>query len=400
MGFLKRFFNAKEDRVVTKFITETGNGFFNFNGQLYKSDVIRSCIRPKSKAIGKLTAKHIREIKGNLKVNPDLYMRFLLEEPNPFMTGQIFQEKMTTMLQLNNNAFALIVRDNNGLPYQLYPITVYGVQAKYKETGELYLRFNLRNGKIMNVDYTDVIHLRQDFNEDDLFGESPLETISPLMNVVKTMDQGLINAIKNSNIIRWLMKFKGTIRPEDIELQIKQFTERYLNVESEYSGVVGSDSKYDLEHVKTDGSVFVANAGQTRETMTRIYNFFNTNEKIVQSKWDENDWNSYYEAEIEPLAKQMSGEYTRKLFSRKQRSLGNSIMFDAASLAYASMSTKLALVQLVDRGAMTPNEWRLVLNLSPIEGGEKPIRRLDTAVVEGGENDGDKDQGDNNSEFG
>ena len=400
MGFLKRFFNAKEDRVVTKFITETGNGFFNFNGQLYKSDVIRSCIRPKAKAIGKLTAKHIREIKGNLKVNPDLYMRFLLEEPNPFMTGQIFQEKMTTMLQLNNNAFALIVRDSNGLPYQLYPITVYGVQAKYKETGELYLRFNLRNGKIMNVDYTDVIHLRQDFNEDDLFGESPLETISPLMNVVKTMDQGLINAIKNSNIIRWLMKFKGTIRPEDIELQIKQFTERYLNVESEYSGVVGSDSKYDLEHVKTDGSVFVANAGQTRETMTRIYNFFNTNEKIVQSKWDENDWNSYYEAEIEPLAKQMSGEYTRKLFSRKQRSLGNIIMFDAASLAYASMSTKLALVQLVDRGAMTPNEWRLVLNLSPIEGGEKPIRRLDTAVVEGGENNGDKDQGNNNSEFG
>ena len=41
---------------------------------------------------------------------------------------------------------------------------------------------------------------------------------------------------------------------------------------------------------------------------------------------------------------------------------------------------------MVDRGAMTPNEWRKVLNLSPIEGGNKPIRRLDTALVsEGGE---------------
>ena len=39
------------------------------------------------------------------------------------------------------------------------------------------------------------------------------------------------------------------------------------------------------------------------------------------------------------------------------------------------------LVQMVDRGAMTPNEWRLILGLAPIEGGEKPIRRLDTAVV-------------------
>lgn len=46
------------------------------------------------------------------------------------------------------------------------------------------------------------------------------------------------------------------------------------------------------------------------------------------------------------------------------------------------MSTKLGLVQMVDRGAMTPNEWRTVLNLIPIEGGDKPIRRLDTALVE------------------
>lgn len=40
---------------------------------------------------------------------------------------------------------------------------------------------------------------------------------------------------------------------------------------------------------------------------------------------------------------------------------------------------------------MTPNEWREVLNLTPIEGGDKPIRRLDTATidttVEGGDGD-------------
>ena len=40
---------------------------------------------------------------------------------------------------------------------------------------------------------------------------------------------------------------------------------------------------------------------------------------------------------------------------------------------------------MVDRGAMTPNEWREVLNLPPVEDGDKPLRRLDTQVVEGGE---------------
>ena len=50
------------------------------------------------------------------------------------------------------------------------------------------------------------------------------------------------------------------------------------------------------------------------------------------------------------------------------------------------MNTKLNLVQMVDRGSMTPNEWRRVLNLGPIEDGDTPIRRLDTAkVTEGGD---------------
>ena len=88
------------------------------------------------------------------------------------------------------------------------------------------------------------------------------------------------------------------------------------------------------------------------------------------------------------MALQMKHEYTRKLFSRKQRGFGNYITFDAYNLSCASLNTKLALQAMVDRGAMTPNEWRETMNLSPIAGGDKPLRRLDTISVdqaEGGE---------------
>ena len=121
-----------------------------------------------------------------------------------------------------------------------------------------------------------------------------------------------------------------------------------------------------------------------QETVQRIYNFFNTNEKIIQSKYNEDEWTAYYESEIEPFAMQLAGEYTRKLFSRRERGFGNKIIFESSSLQYASLSTKMDLVQMVDRGAMTPNEWRSILSLGPIEGGSKPIRRLDTALVKEG----------------
>ena len=139
-----------------------------------------------------------------------------------------------------------------------------------------------------------------------------------------------------------------------------------------------------MEAVQVQPQSYVPNAVQMDKTTQRIYSFFGTNEKIVQSRYNEDEWNAYYEAEIEPLAVQMAGEYSRKLFNRRERSFGNAIMFEASNLQYASMSTKLNLYQVVDRGAMTPNEWRKILgNMTPLDGGDKPVRRLDTQPVDG-----------------
>lgn len=37
-----------------KMVTETGNGLYVYDGNLYKSDIVRACIRPKIKAVGRL----------------------------------------------------------------------------------------------------------------------------------------------------------------------------------------------------------------------------------------------------------------------------------------------------------------------------------------------------------
>jgi HK97 family phage portal protein len=369
-------------------VTDRGNGYYAWNGNLYKSDIVRACIRPKVKAVGKLVAKHIRETINadgsiNLKVNPDVYMRFLLEEPNPYMTGQMLQEKVATQLELNNNAFIYINRDENGYPNELYPIPCLGAEALYNSQGELFLKCTMKNGKTITYPYADIIHLRQDYNENDIFGESPRDALLPLMEIVTTTDQGIVKAIKNSGIVKWLLKFNQSLRPEDLKKQTKEFTDNFLSIENT-GGAAGVDSKADAKQVEPKD--YVPNAAQMDRTIQRIYSFFNVNEKIIQSKYSEDEWNAYYESEIEPLAMQMSGEYTRKLFTRRERGFGNSIIFEASNLQYASMSTKLSLLQMVDRGAMTPNEWRKILGgLAPVEGGDKPIRRLDTAVVEGGE---------------
>lgn len=384
MGFIKNLFNRSVSATRFEMIEDKGNGFYAWNGSIYKSDVVRACIRPKVKAIGKLVPQHIRNNREEgFKVNPEPYIRFLYEEPNPYMSGQVFREKMATQLALNNNAFALLVRDENGYPIEMYNIPCVGVEAIYNSYGELFLKFTNRNGKIITYPYSDIIHLRQDINENDIFGDSPKEALLPLMDIVSTTDQGIVKAIKNSGIVRWLLRFNAAMRPEDVTKQTKEFVENFLDIKNNV-GAAGVDSKADAQQI--DPKDYVPNAAIIDRTTQRIYSFFNTNEKIVQSKYNEDEWNAYYESEIEPLAMQWSAEDTRKLFSRRERGFGNKIIYTANNLQYASMSTKLGLQAMVDRGALTPNEWREVLNLPPVEDGDKPLRRLDTiAIGKGGE---------------
>lgn len=371
--------NPKEKSIL-KMITTVGEFYYSWNGKLYESDIVRACIRPKVKAIGKLVGKHIRDDpKGGLTVNPDANIRFLLSEPNPYMTGQQMQEKIANQLCLNNNAFILIVRDENGKAIQLYPIPCVSAEAKYNDTGELFLKFLYRNGKSGVFRYSDIIHLRQDYNDDDIFGESPAPALAGMMNVIGTIDQGIVKAIKNSGIVRWLLKFTQSLRDEDIKANVQKFVDNYLAVETDTFGAAGVDAKADVQRIEPKD--YVPNAAQTDRTIERIYSFFNTNKKIVQSDYTEDEWTAYYESEIEPVVVQMHQTYTVGIFTRKERGFGNRIVFEANNLQCASLTTKLAFQAMVDRGAMTPNEWRETMNMAPVPGGDQPIRRLDTQVV-------------------
>lgn len=385
MNIFKKIFKNVGQSARYKMIVETGNGLYAWNGKLYQSDIVRACIKPKAKAIGKLTAKHIRttDTKDGRKIdtNPLPYMRFLLEEPNPYMTGQVMQEKVANQLALNNNAFILIMRDEFGMPCELYPIPCTSAECIYKN-GELYLKFYFLNGKNLTAPYTEIIHLRDDFCNNDIFGDNPAEALTSLMNVVSILDQGLIRAIKNSGVIRWLLKYASPLRPEDLKKNVKEFADTYLNIESDTFGAAGVDGKI-ADAQRIEPKDYVPNAALIDRQTERIYSFFNTNKKIVNSEYTENDWISYYESVIEPVAVQMANEYTRKLFSRRERGCGNRIIFESANLTYASMQTKLSLVSFVDRGIMTPNEVREILNYAPIDGGDVPLLRKDTGTLGG-----------------
>lgn len=390
MGLFSRFFNKKTETQtdtgvrMMKLMTDEGDtGYFTFDGKMYHSDVVRSAVRPLASAVGKAVGKHLRhfvneEGEDDVKVNPEPYIKFLLTEPNPYMTGQELQERLASQLALNGNAFAVVIRDYMGYPEQIYPITATSVTKRYDAQRNLYLEFFLTNGKICVFPYSDIIHLRDDYYTDDIFGTPKNKALIPLMEAVASVDKGIVAAVKNSSVIRWLLTYTTSLRDEDLKRHAKEFATQFLE-SNDTMGVAAVDTKAKAEQIKQDG--FVPPAESMKLITERIYGIFNTNAAIVQSNWTEDQYSAYYEGNIAPVLLKLSNAYNQRIFSRRERGCGNEIVFESYNLACASIQTKLNLREMVDRGAMTTNEWRAAFGMAAVPGGNKLLLRKDTGVI-------------------
>jgi len=358
----------------------------------YEADVVRAAVDAIARNAAKLKARHIRRVGGDVIPQPDSHIQRLLQfRPNPRMSAYDFLYKLVSTTLLDNNAWAYPYW-REGRLHSIWPINCTGAELLEDEDGELYVKFYFAQQPAVVMPYADVIHIRRHFYDNDLLG-SPNDPINATLSVLHTTREGLAQAVKTSAHLRGLLKFSGQLKESDISKARERFVQEYLSVQNT-GGIAALDAKADYVELNSDPKM--VDADQMKELRDMVFRYFGVNENIVMGRYTEDEWNAFYESTIEPLAVQLSLEFTTKLFSDRELGHGNEIVFEANRLQYASVSTKLALVSMVDRGAMTPNEWREVFNLAPIEGGDVPIRRLDTQPTTdepGGEDDADSDAG-------
>lgn len=342
---------------------------------LYHSDVVRSAVHAIASSAAKLTAKHIVRTETGINSTNSSENWLLSHRPNEHMNAYDFLYKMVTQRELQNNAFALIIRDETGKPIAFYPIDFSMVEFMETQNDEVFVHFSLASGKKLIVPYSDVIHLRKHFNKDDMFGESNARTLLPTTELIHTSNEGIINAVKTSAYLRGLIKFtQSMLKPEDLKAQRDAFVKDYMSMENN-GGIAALDSKAEYQELKTNP--MMVDSKQMELIESKVYKYFNINASIVQSDYTEDQWNAFYESVLEPIAIQLSLEFTAKLFTKNSLTRGHEIIFEANRLQYASATTKISLVRdLMPLGLFTLNEAREIFNLSPVEDGDKRIQTL------------------------
>lgn len=375
----------------------------NFNGNLYDDATIRSCIHAIATNCAKLKPQHRKNnkvVKGAL--NKMLYLR-----PNEYMNAYDFIYKTVTQLLCSNNAFILVNRDGFGNIIGFYPINFSKMRLlEYK--GDMYVEFSFLSSKKVCFPYTDLIHLRRHFNEDDMFGSAQRDALQVPLNVLTAINQGIINSIKLSAGLRGLIQFKS-MTPIARQKQIKdEFVNSYLNINNA-DGFATLDSSADFKELKVEPQT--ADDRQTEIARENVYRFFNVSENIVRSNYNEDEYNAFYSSVIEPIAIQLSQEFTYKIFSDKEIGHGNEIIFSTERLTFANNATKADIIsKLMPLGIISINQACEIMEMPTIEDdfADKHLMSLNYVDIkkadkyqnvdnnnEGSENDDDNNKSDN-----
>lgn len=364
------FFKGKEKRMLRSEIMQMVNGytpsFTTYSGGVYEMDLTVSAIHAFAKHVSKANPK----VLGNGYKNLATQFQFKM---NDDMTTSQFLYRAATIYKCENNVFIIPITDDYGFIIGWYPVSTIGSKIVIVKNEKM-LRFRVNSSEKI-IPYKEVIHLKSHHYSSELFGDSN-RSLSSTMDLIDIQNQGITNGIKQSSFIRFIAKIAQNLKPEDVARERDRLAKSNLSIENN-SGVFMFDQKY--EDVKqVDSKPFIVDAEQSSYIRTNVYNYFGVNENILQNKFDEIGWGSYYEGEIEPFLIQLSQAMTVKMFTDKELAFKNQILWESSRLQYADTNTKLNLItQLYDRGFLTHNQGLEIMNLPKRLDGDKYFIRLE-----------------------
>lgn len=346
--------------------------FTTFEGSLYEMELTRAAVHS--------FATHVSKLKPEVKGSGNKVLERILQfKPNANMDTKKYLYRLATSYMVDNTAFVAPLTDMYGEINGFYPLPACKCMlTDYK--GKKYIRYQISGGKYAAIELERCGILNQYQYRNELFGESNA-CLRPTMELINTHNQGIIEGVKSSAMIRFMAKLAGTFKPSDIKKERERFVEENLSTDNN-GGVMVYDSKYS-EVKQIESKPFVVNSSQMASIKENVFNYFGTNEHILQNNFTSDEWNAYYEGKIEPFAVEMSLVHTNLVFNMREIAYGNEIIFTANRLQYLTNTEKLNTVtQLFDRGFITHNQGLEIFNMSPVEGGDKRYIRKEYALTE------------------
>ena len=379
MSWFDKIFRRGPKKTI---IAPTLNGWLPMYGQymdfnVYSSDMVQQVLSCIVNEMKKLRPMHIRNsenfndpvpVKGNIQD--------ILNNPNPLMTTSDFLEKIVWLLLLNSNVFILPIYstwtdqktgEERRYYEALYPLKPTQVDFLQDEGGNLYVKFYFANGTFTTIPYENVIHIKYKYMLNDFMGGNELgqpdnEAIKQTLQMNEHLLKSIAKAMDASYQVNGVVKFNTMLDNGDTEAALKELERKLNNSES---GFLPLDLK--AEFTPLERKAEIVDADTLKFIDEKILRFWGVPLAILTGDYTKTQYEAFYQKVLEPLIISISQEFTKKIFTTRQRAFGNKVELYPKDLIFMTMEQTLSMIEiLAPTGALFENEKRVALGLRPM----------------------------------
>lgn len=364
MGLFEKIFGRdtappRREETTFKLLSGYKPAFRTWGGELYEEELVRAAIDANARNTAKLRIIIQGEAKPKLQTQ-------LRKRPNSFMTWYQFLYRLRTIWEMQNTAIIVPVINETGETVGIFPVYYTHIEVvAYR--GEPWLRMKFHNGDTAAVELSKVGIMTKFQYRNDLFGESN-KALHPTMELIDIQNQGIREGVKTAASYQFMATLSNFANDEDIAKERKRFTEQNLQAKDASGVLLWPNTYKDIKQIES--KPFVVDADQMKLIRTNVFDYFGTNEDVLQNKAYGDAWAAFYEGSIEPFAIQLSEVLTNMLFTPAEQGHGALLMATANRLQYMTNKDKAEVTAtFADRGMATIDELREIWNMAPLPNG-------------------------------
>ena len=378
MGLFDRLFPKQDNTPINykktdsfKLLTAYEPVFRDYYGSIYESELVRSAIESKARHISKLKI----ELQGSAQSSLKAKMK---HAPNEWQTYPQFLARCSTILDCTNNLFIVPVQNKYFETIGFFPVLPENVKlVEYDK--QLWLKYRFRNNQVGAVEFDRCAFLCKHQYKSDFFGDNN-HALDRTMDMISIQDQAVKEAVKTSATYRFMAQVSNFTSPEDLKEERERFTRE--NLSGENSGMLLFPNTY-TNIKQVESTPYTLDPKNTELVKTNIFNYFGTNENIMQGKANSEELDAFFNSAVEPFAIALSEALSRAIYTDIERSYGNHVYVNANRLQYMSQTAKVEVARdLGDRGILTINEIRELFNYAPLPNGDVAYIRGEYKPIE------------------
>lgn len=340
-----------------------GNGLLNLDN-LDVIDTIYTCKSILCNTISKLP---INILKDNKKYKEHKYWNLVHNSPNSYQTTNVFSSTMINHLMGYGNAFAKIIKTNGNVD---------SLQIKHPST---LTGYNLNRAGVLTFSFTDedinnedLIHLKL-YSDNGITGVNPISAIKMQLSINgqanTTIDSYYRNGLHTSKVMKSMSNTTN-----------KEYDQAQQNWAKNHTGSLKAGEMFNLpfgseiQELKLDfaDAQLLPTIIQNSKSIASAYGIplwmlgLEPNSKTI-----EESILAFQVMTIQPLAKMIKEEFSRKLLTETERYDEVSIELNLNSMLAANSITRATYLKLLKEGAIIcANDAAKIEGFDSYEGGQ------------------------------